>query len=51
MKGFDMGGKLGLGGDPTSSQGLDVGEEVDSLTGNIELEVEAETCTGGSPGS
>lgn len=40
MKGFDMGGKLGLGGDPTSSQGLDMGEEVDSLAGNIELEVE-----------
>ena len=28
-----------------------MGEEVDSLPGNIELEVEAETCTGGSPGS
>lgn len=51
MKGFDMGGKPGLGGGPTSSQGLDMGEEVDSLPGNIELEVEAETCTGGSPGS
>lgn len=51
MKGFDMGGEPGLGGGPTSSQGLDMGEKVDSLPGNIELEVEAETCTGGSPGS
>lgn len=50
MKGFDMGVEPKLGG-PTSSQGLDMGEEVDSLLVTLELEVEAETHTGGSPGS